>query len=342
VTDGVDWLRVPGAAREPAPPIEPPPDRLDDFRFARTSDGLTGDGSLRVAEERGYITDPDEAQRLLRYLTGGAVVVDSLSRGPDLIDPARQLAVPASVRTDGVWVWPGSVEYYLRWHRVAPEPELRARIEHLGYRCPLVEPETVARARVATDRWSALHQERVDAYRAAHPEQQPGDPRRFPVEVNDALVALGWRRERDLGREVEEWLAPQVASVAALPAGAAGQAPYEPFPAALAVMREFGGLVSAANGPGRTSARVPFTIYPGRGGDLTGFALEVRNLSRILGQRAFQVGEVERGMGALVVDESGRVFLAGPVELYAGATIDEALIRMLTGIRCEPLTEAGL
>lgn len=54
------------------------------------------------------------------------------------------------------------------------------------------------------------------------------------------------------------------------------------------------------------------------------------------------VGEVEQGMGALVVDESGRVFLVGPVRLYAGANIDEALTRMLRGIRCEQLNEIGL
>jgi hypothetical protein len=330
----VDWLRVPEATREPVPPIEPPPDRVDGFRFAQPSDGVTGDGSPRVSAERGYVTDPEEVRLLLRYLTGGAVVVDSLGRGPDLIDPTRQLAVPAWLRTDGTWVWPGAVEYYLRWHRVAPEPALRARIANLGYRCPLVEPETVARARAATERWTALPQEGVGAPAA--------DPQRFPTQVSDALVALGWHPGRDLGRDVDEWLAPQVAALAGLPPGAADDAPSEPFPAALAVMREFGGLVSASDGPGRTSAKVPFTIYPDAGADLTGFAAEVRNLSRTLGLRTFQVGAVERGRGALVVDESGRVFLAGPVDLFAGANIDEALIRMLTGIRCESLAEAGL
>jgi hypothetical protein len=47
-------------------------------------------------------------------------------------------------------------------------------------------------------------------------------------------------------------------------------------------------------------------------------------------------------MGAIVVDETGRVFLVGPVRLYAGTTFDEALTRMLLGIRCEELPEVGL
>jgi hypothetical protein len=331
VTDGVDWLRVPDATRRPVLPVEPPPDRIDEFRFARTADGANDDGSPRVSPERGYVTDPDERDRLLAYLTGGATVVDTMVRGPDLIDPTRQLAVPASFRTDGTWVWPGSVEYYLRWHNVAPEPELRARIEHHGYHCPPVEPHTVARVRAATDRRAMLIQERIDAYRAEHPEQRPGDPDRFPTDVNDALLALGWNRGRDLGQQVDDWLAPRVAEL-----------PFAPFPAALSVMREFGGLFSLANGRGRTSAQVPFTIYPASSDSLSGFAPDVQMLSRNVGARAFQVGEVERGMGALVVDETGRMFLAGPASLYAGRNIDEALTRLLQGIRCENLHEVGL
>ena|GEM_PF-2300634 len=341
VTDGVDWLRVPDATRPTVVPAQPPPDVFNGFRFARTADGRNEDGSPRVSPERGYVTDPAERDRLLGYLTGGATVLDSLARGPDLIDPTRQLAVPACFRTDGAWVWAGSVEYYLRWHGVAPEPELRARIEQHGYRCPAVGPDLVARVRVATDRRAGLIQQRIDAYQAEHPDRQPGDPARFPADVNGALLALGWRQGRDLGQQVDDWLATRVGEGAG-PSERDGPPRYEPFPAAVAVMREFGGLASVANGRGRTSAQVPFTIYPAPGDDLPGFAPDVQSLSQRIGARAFQVGEVERGMGALVVDETGRVFLAGPVQLYAGRNIDEALVRMLQGIRCEELYEVGL
>jgi hypothetical protein len=327
MTDGVDWLRVPDATREQVLRAEPPPDLIDGFRFARTADGMNDDGSPRVSAERGYVTDPAERERLLAYLTGCATVIDNMARGPDLIDPTRQLAVPASFRTDGTWVWPGSVEYYLRWHNVAPEPELRARIGEHRYTCPPVEPTTVARLRAAIDRRAALIQERIDAYLAEHPEQRPGDPDRFPSDVNDELLALGWHRDRDLGQEIDGWLAPRVASL-----------PFAPFPAALAAMREFGGLTSLADGRGQTMAKMPFSIYPAPSDDLAGFAPDVKDLGERVGAPVFQVGEVERGMGALVLDETGQVFLAGPVMLHAGATFDEALGRMLLGIRCEELT----
>lgn len=336
--DGVDWIRVENPVRQRPLPVEPPPDWINDFRFARTADGVDEEGAPVFSEARGYITDKAERDRLLGYLTAGPVVVDTLVRGPDLIDPTRQLAVPAWFRTDGLWVWPASVEYYLRWHKVAPEPELRERIARHGYVCPRVELDVVAAARAATDNRAWLIQGRVEAYLDAHPELRPGDPVRFPERVNDALLGMGWKRDRDLGAEVDQWLAPRVAALPPDPDGAA----YEPIPAALAVMREFGGLASLANGPGQTSAQIPFVIYPAESDELAGYARLVRRLGQILNTRVFQVGEVEHGIGALVVDESGRVFLVGPTELYAGRNIDEALVRMLTGIRCEPLAEVDL
>ena len=340
--DGVDWVRVPNAVRKPVLPISPPPDRVDGFRFARTTDGQNDDGSLRISPERGYVTGEAERDRLLAYLIGGAMVLDSLARGPDLIDPTRQLAVPARFRTDGAWIWPGSVEYYLRWHNVAPEPELRARIEQSKYRCPAVETAVVTRARAAVDHRADLIQKQIEAYQAKHPELRPGDPDRFDAYVNGRLVAMGWTRGRDISAELGGWLLPRVVELSEKFSKPNRLPPCTPSPAAVAVMREFGGLGSLDNGRGETSAQIPFVIYPARNGELFNFAPDVQKLSETIGSRAFQVGEVERGIGALVVDESGRVFLVGPFPLYAGANIDEALTRMLRGIRCEKLSEVGL
>lgn len=100
--------------------------------------------------------------------------------------------MPARFRTDGTWVWPGSVEYYLRWHNVALESELRARIEQWNYRCPAVETAVVTRASAAVDHRTDLIQKKVDAYLAEHPELRPSDPDRFEADVNKRLLAMGW------------------------------------------------------------------------------------------------------------------------------------------------------
>jgi hypothetical protein len=342
MTDGVDWLRVPDAKRpERLLPVDPPSE-VDGFRFAETSDGVEDDGTPRVSPERGRVTDAAERDRLLGYLAGGALVLETMRYGADRIDPTRQYAVQVAYRTDGLWVWPAAVEYYLRWHNVAPQPELRRRIVEHDYRAPAVPEEVVARAREATLTRSDILAERVKAYLEAHPEQQPGDAERFPPEVSEALVAMGWHRGRDVREQVDAWLADWVDDLADLPFERDGYPRYEPIPAALAVLYEFGGLYSLANGRGRTSAQVPFAVYPGRDDDLMRFAVDVQMLGDRIGQRVFQVGDVERRMGGLVVDELGRVFAVGPVELYLGKDIEEALTRMLVGIRAEELHEVGL
>jgi hypothetical protein len=343
MTDGVDWRRVPGAQRPTGPliPVDPPTE-VDGFRFAETSDGVLPDGTPRVAPERGHVTDPAERERLLGYLAGGALVLETMRYGTDRFDPSRQFAVQVAYRTDGTWVWPAAVEYYLRWHNVAPERGFRRWIAEHDFRAPAVPEDVVARAKEATLTRSDILAERTKAYLDGHPELRPGDADRFPAGVNEALLGIGWRPGRDVREQVDAWLAGWVDELAQLPFERDGYPRYEPIPAALAVLYEFGGLYSLANGPGQTSAQIPFSIYPGRDDDLMSFAVDAQLLGDRIGRRVFQVGDVERRMGALVVDESGRVFAVGPVELYLGRNIDEALGRMLLGIRAEHLHEIGL
>ncbi|WP_157995825.1 hypothetical protein [Thermomonospora amylolytica] len=92
-------------------------------------------------------------QALIDYLEQGAVVVGSRGFEPDMLDPARPPRVPTGYRTDGVWVWPDAVPYYLRTHDVPPQPDLVAHIQTRGFRIPQatedsrgIAAETVAAA----------------------------------------------------------------------------------------------------------------------------------------------------------------------------------------------------
>ena len=111
MTDGVDWLRVPDGRRPSQIIPVVAPDEVGGFRFARVDDGINTDGSPRYAPEREPVTDPAERERLLGYLTGGAVVLESDWYDADRIDPTRQFAVQKAYRTDGVWVWNSAVDY---------------------------------------------------------------------------------------------------------------------------------------------------------------------------------------------------------------------------------------
>lgn len=80
--------------------------------------------------------DGGRRERLLGYLRGGA-------------------PLPGGYRTDGEWIWPERVCRELEDRGVAPEPELVARIEQLGYYCPPVTSETVDAASTALARHRA-------------------------------------------------------------------------------------------------------------------------------------------------------------------------------------------
>src|SRR5215469_9059736 len=87
----------------------------------------------------------------------------------------RRFAVQVAYRTDGVWVWPTSVEYYLRHHNFGLEPDFRRHVEAQGYRVPEVPAEVVDRAREATLQRARIREQRIAEYKAAHQEPEPPD-----------------------------------------------------------------------------------------------------------------------------------------------------------------------
>ncbi|MBO0867006.1 MAG: SUKH-3 domain-containing protein [Micromonosporaceae bacterium] len=336
VDDG-DWQFVPDAEPVRVIPAQLPAE-VDGFRIPRPFDGVTEDRRPRISPERGYIRDPQERSRVLGYLRSGAQVVDTLVAGDDLLDPRRRFAVSANEYTDGTWIWGAGIHYYLHWHHVAPEPEFYRHIKAQHYACPPVPAEVVAGAQRASGK--ATEQYRA-AYQAGARELgllREGDERRFPAEVNQRLLDIGWFAGRDVSDQVDPWLARWAEVLPSFRLQERGYPPYQPLPAATAVLREFGGLVSTDNGPGVTSAKIPFVIYPREGADdLSRFVVDVAQLADRLGKRLFQVGELEDGTLALLVAEDGGVYATGAVELEFGATFDEALRHLLLGYHGEEI-----
>ncbi len=114
-----------------------------ELRMSKVYDGLGGDG--RPVVNRSPL-DPAEKGRVLDYLGGAPVVLAARSYGTDAFDPGRPPSVPLTFRTDGVWVWPGAVAYYLREHDVAPDSELLAHIRRRDYAVPDVGEDARQRA----------------------------------------------------------------------------------------------------------------------------------------------------------------------------------------------------
>lgn len=66
----------------------------------------------------------------LAYLDRACCLMASPGLYPDLLDPARQIGGPYTF-TDGVWLWPGDVVYYLRNYHIDLPAEF---LEHMRAR----------------------------------------------------------------------------------------------------------------------------------------------------------------------------------------------------------------
>ncbi|MFC5184025.1 hypothetical protein [Actinomadura harenae] len=115
---------------------EPGRDAQDASGLRMVAAPLAADGEARPD------VPEDEREALVRYLEQAPIVLAARSLDVDELDPERAARVPLTFHTDGTWVWPGAVGYYLRAHGVAPDPELVAHARGHGFRPPEVDDAT--------------------------------------------------------------------------------------------------------------------------------------------------------------------------------------------------------
>ncbi|MFR9728240.1 hypothetical protein ACL03H_03360 [Saccharopolyspora sp. MS10] len=107
-----------------------------ELRTAEVFDAVDEHGRPHV--ERPALAD-EEAVAVADYLDAAPVVLAARSYDADQLDPAAPSAVPLTFHTDGRWIWPGAVSYYLRAHGVPPVGELVEHIRRSGFRVPEVD-----------------------------------------------------------------------------------------------------------------------------------------------------------------------------------------------------------
>jgi hypothetical protein len=118
----------PGAHAQAAPPRPPAASGRLHIRTPRVHDGFDKTGRAVV---RRMPLSTEERERVLSYLDGAPVVLAARGYAEDAFDPDSAPSVPLNFRTDGTWVWPGAVAYYLRVHSITPDPDL---VEHIRAR----------------------------------------------------------------------------------------------------------------------------------------------------------------------------------------------------------------
>ncbi|MGB3439387.1 MAG: glycohydrolase toxin TNT-related protein [Actinophytocola sp.] len=138
-----DWLRRRLASAPPGPPPGAPmPDRAPGpprFRVARIFDGPGEDGRPSVNRPQ---VDEMDIQDILDYLDNGPLVGPARGYDVDRLDPNGQQSVPVAFHTDGTWIWPAAVNYFLREHDIAPEPDLVEHIRRMRFQLPTVDEQT--------------------------------------------------------------------------------------------------------------------------------------------------------------------------------------------------------
>jgi hypothetical protein len=275
----------------------------EEFRFALVADGA-------AAPAPGIASDDRRKRRMLRYLSGATVILrDTTSIGIDQLDPDRPVAVPRGYRTDGEWIWPEALHYYLDRHDIVPTPEFAATMAERAYWSPLVSAGRIGQARLAL---------------AAHgpgPFEPPGpDQSRFPDDAYDVLVTYGWTPGRDIGTEIDVWWKGAEPSLPPMPDDLAA--------AGRAILAEFGGLTYPVYGYGPDRPIVGFQMLPsGTPPDpvrLTAAAIR-------LGGPFFPLGSVYDWRSEIVLHPEHGIVTVGDVDRHLGRDIDGALIALIRG-----------
>ena len=100
------------------------------MRVAEVFDGRGPTGGIVINRPQ---VDPRELAALTAYLTQAPVALATTKTGEDEMAPGAGLVVPRAYHTDGDWIWPAAVGYYLHRYRLPPQSELLKHIRARGF-----------------------------------------------------------------------------------------------------------------------------------------------------------------------------------------------------------------
>ena len=85
--------------------------------------------------------DPGEIDNICAYLNSGIVLITCCGTSTDVIKPEKGIAGTPSVMTDGIWVWPGDLSYYVKNYQLALNPEFVSAMRSHNWKVNLQEAE---------------------------------------------------------------------------------------------------------------------------------------------------------------------------------------------------------
>lgn len=84
------------------------------------------------------------------YLRGGSVLATTGTMVGDWFEPSQTAVAPLQLRTNGTWVWPGDLAFYVDKYGVALPPEFLAQMASESWRSP---PLSQAQLLAVQDLW---------------------------------------------------------------------------------------------------------------------------------------------------------------------------------------------
>jgi Tuberculosis necrotizing toxin len=133
-----EWL-----ARRLQAPRPPAPGSGPRLRTARIFDGPGPDGRPSVNRPQ---LDPGEIDKILDYLEAAPVALTTQGMDSDRLAHENPDTIPIAFHTDGSWIWPAAVIFYLARYNVPPESELVQHIRANNFQLPEVDDSTRAAA----------------------------------------------------------------------------------------------------------------------------------------------------------------------------------------------------
>ncbi len=113
--------------------------------FRELAHGLPDGESLRDAVTAGR-SEPSgpQKEKLAEYLWGNTVLAATASMVDDVLDPSLKTVAPLEIVTDGAWVWPRDLAYYVeKYDAVVPLPFV-LHIELRGWSEPYLTPDELS------------------------------------------------------------------------------------------------------------------------------------------------------------------------------------------------------
>jgi hypothetical protein len=104
--------------------------------FAELKHGDPDGPSLREARCAG--AQPDE-ERIAGYLNGGAVLATTGRLVDDILDPTQRGVALLETRTDGEWLWPGDLGYYLLTYHISLPLDFLEHARSLNFVAPQID-----------------------------------------------------------------------------------------------------------------------------------------------------------------------------------------------------------